>query len=305
MKKIYSSIMLLVLCLLGACSEDSLDDLKGTYDMDRYVFTRITEQSVEQIGKGIKVLHITLADEAGNQWALRIGSSNWILQEATYICTEEITADKQYSAVLQGSGSSGQVTGGNLEVTRIEDTYFMVGLLEISNGTQVNCEYKGTISFEVGEDDPEASGYTVALTTSDVITYDETGTPVFHSGITKYTFTVTDPDGADAALFDAIHAEGVETTALAGTYTIQGNAAEAWLMDNGWVFPEWGMAGGSYYVDGQGIKQYITSGTITVATAEDADGEMLYSFSGSGLGTVTAAGATGTGAFSILFATIK
>ncbi|MCD8080246.1 MAG: hypothetical protein LUF04_07495, partial [Bacteroides sp.] len=257
-----------------------------------------------KLGKGIKALNLDLTDEAGNRLTLRIGSSEWVLQEGVYVCTEEVVADKQYTASLQSSTVAGNIAGGNLEVTCVGETYFITGLLEMSDGQPVKCDYKGKLSFEIGEDDAEASGYTIVVTPSPVITYDEMGTPTFHSGILKYTFTVRDPQGNETASFDAINDEGLSTPDLVGSYTVQGSAAEAWLMDSGWVVPDWGMAGGSYYTDSQGSRQYIISGKITVAVAESTEGEPLYSFSGSELGTTTVAGDLGTGAFNIRFCTL-
>ena len=35
MKHLYKLVMLLALCVMGACSEDSIEDLQGRYDMAR------------------------------------------------------------------------------------------------------------------------------------------------------------------------------------------------------------------------------------------------------------------------------
>lgn len=76
-------------------------------------------------------------------------------------------------------------------------------------------------------------------------------------------------------------------------------------MDNGYAIPAYGAFGGSFYVDDAGNKQYIASGSITMTTAKDSEGNNLYSFSGSDLGTVDATGAEGTGTFSIKFASLQ
>lgn len=305
MKKINSLLTLLVLCLFfGACSEDSLEGLSGKYDMDRYIFTKVEKQSTDKLKKGIKSLNMTLADETDAYLAISFGSSEWVLQGGDYTPIEVVAIDKQYSAVLKKGGNSKNVTAGNLEVTLIGDTYFIIGLLKTADGETFKCDYKGKISFEIGIDDPESSGYTAILSTSSVVTYDNSGIPTVHPGVLKYTFTITDPAGKDAASFDAINIENAEIASLLGVYTIQGSAIEPWLMDNGWVVPDWGMAGGSYIVDAQGVKQYITGGKITISAVEGIEGDMLYSFSGANLTTLTATGATGTNAVNIRFATL-
>ena len=83
MKKIFSLWMLLAAVLLGAC-EESLDDLTGRYDFDRYRFTEVTEQSTDKLPKGIKVLNMTLADAEGNALEIGFGSREWVLQTGTY-----------------------------------------------------------------------------------------------------------------------------------------------------------------------------------------------------------------------------
>ena len=87
---------------------------------------------------------------------------------------------------------------------------------------------------------------------------------------------------------------------------MQGNAHDAWLCDNGWVVPDYNMAGGSYYVDASGVKQYITSGQIEVSTAMSSEGAALFNLVAKNLGTTTADGKTTstTGSFSVKFASL-
>lgn len=312
MKKINSLLIGCLLCLLAACNEESISDLSGKYDMDRYLFSRVEKQSTDKLGKGIKKLNMTLVDEEGNQLNLSLGSREWVLQEGVYTIGgngEPLTANS-YSASLNKGGSSVDIIGGTVEVALIGDCYFIAGLLQTpeistsSTATFIKCDYKGNISFEIGEDDPEASGYTAILTTSSVVLYDANWQPVFYPDVTKYTFTLTDPNGNPAGSFDAINVNNASGTDLVGSYTIQGNSSEPWLMDNGWVVPDYGMAGGSCYVDDGGITRYILSGKVSIAATMGIEGNMLYSFSGAGLTTSTAAGEAGAGAFNIKFATL-
>ena len=94
MKKIFSLWMLLAAVLLGAC-EESLDDLTGRYDFDRYRFTEVTEQSTDKLPKGIKVLNMTLADAEGNALEIGFGSREWVLQTGTYTVAGAVTGAMQ------------------------------------------------------------------------------------------------------------------------------------------------------------------------------------------------------------------
>lgn len=300
MRKINSLIILLVLCFLGACSEDAIESLDGKYDLDRYQFDEVTQEPTEKLQKGVKLLKMKLSDGT-NSLVLGIGSNEWVLQEGTYSPTATVAGNNQYSAVLNGSTIA---VSGDLDISLLEKTYYINGLLSDASGNRFKVDYKGALSFEIGEDDPESSGYVAILSTSMVVIYDANWQPVVYPDVTKYTFTLTDPDGNDAGSFDAVNVNNAETSSLAGTYTIQGNSTDPWLMDNGWVVPDYGMAGGSYYVDSDGTKQYITGGTVTVSAVEGINGDILYSFSGTGLTTSKSTGETGTGSFNIKFATL-
>ncbi|MDL2305726.1 esterase family protein [Bacteroides sp. OttesenSCG-928-D19] len=314
MRNIHTLLILLTLCFLGACTEDSLSDLTGKFNIERYAFTKVEGQSTDKLSKGIKQLNMTLVDGEWNQLVLSIGSREWTLQQGVYTLnsvgaplgantyTASLKKLPGYSSTIENTITD--ITTGSLEVSQVGTTYYIVGLLGTADGRQIKCDYKGHIAFEQGEDDPEASGYTAILTTSAVVVYDANWQPVVSPDVTKYTFSLTDPDGNAAGSFDAINVNNAPASALAGTYTIQGSAAQAWLMDNGWVVPDYGMAGGSFYVDDNGVNLYITGGSVTISAVEGIEGDLLYSFSGTGLTTSTAAGVAGTGAFSIKFATL-
>ena len=182
MKKIFQLTALLMLCFLGACSEDGLDGLSGKYDMERRVYNEVVAQSTDKLGKGVKQLNIKFADQVGNEWDLRLGSRDWVLQNGIFqakllersekdetMPKEPLTAGLLYSIVEQDT-----IASGDVEVTLLGDTYYIDGLFMSKTGKQYSCDYKGSISFEVGVDDPEASGYTTVLTTSPVFLMDGT-----------------------------------------------------------------------------------------------------------------------------------
>lgn len=272
--------------IAAACDEKPIDDLSGVYDdIARYDFTTVEQHATEKLGKGIKALVLTFKDAENHALALRIGSAEWVLKANTYAATPAVAADKQFSAVLDGSKT---VSEGKLNVNLINGVYIFSGLLKTADGQEFQCNYRGALAFEIGEDDPEASGYTIRFSAQPVYLTDAqgqlTGTV---PGVMQYTFVVADPKGAPAGQFVAINVENMEASQLGGTYTIKENATEAGTMANGWKLPaEWGgWSGGSYAVDDKGVAQFITAGTIAVKVDEDAEGTKLYSFSGTGLTT--------------------
>ena len=270
-----------------ACEEKPIDGLSGTYDnIERYNFTEVKQQPTEKLGKGIKALVIDLKDAAGHSMQMRIGSAEWVLKAGTYAAAETVAADKTFSAVL---GESRKVVSGNLNVNLVNETYIFSGLLTAEDGTEIQCNYRGVLAFEIGVDDPEPSGYTAVLAISPVLITDQSGQVTGTvPGVSKYAFTISDPDGANAAYFEAINTENLDATALAGEYTVKDNAQDALSMASGMQMPaEWGgFSWGSFVANPTGTKEFLAAGSkITVSVAESLEGEKLYSFSGSGLKT--------------------
>lgn len=302
MKKIFQLTALLMLCFLGACSEDALDGLSGKYDMERYVYKKIVGQSTEKLRKGVKQLNLKFADEAGNEWDLRLGSKDWVLQNGIFqakllekseenetMPKDPLTAGLLYSIVGQDT-----IASGDVEVTLLGDTYYIDGLFMSKTGKRYSCDYKGSISFEVGVDDPEASGYTALLVVSPVYELDANNQPVgIIPEVAKYSFTVSDPNGNGVAQFDLINKENLAVEALAGSYSVTGTS-DPGSMDAGNALPaEWGgWSWGSYFVD-KNAKQYIAGGTLEIAVATGMEGETLLSFSGKELNTTLGMDATG------------
>lgn len=271
-----------------ACEEKPIDDLSGTYDnIERYNFTEVRQQPTEKLSKGIKALVIDFKDAAGHSMQMRIGSAEWVLKAGTYAAAETVAADKTFSAVL---GESRKVVSGNLNVNLLNGMYIFSGLLTAEDGTEIQCNYRGVLTFEIGVDDPEPSGYTAVLTTTPVYITNQSGqvTGVV-PGVSKYMFVISDPNGANAAYFEAINTENLDATALAGEYTVKDNAQEALSMASGSAMPggDWGeISWGSYIVNHEAKKEFLMAGSkVAISIAESLEGEKLYSFSGNGLKT--------------------
>lgn len=291
--------MLLVMVGFTACDSDSIEDLKGEFsDITFCNFNTASVQPTEKLGKGIKALNTSFTDAAGNSLTLRFGSKEWILGEGTYKLVSSVSAASTYSGTVNGA----TITDGNMDVSLVGETYFVNGLVTTSDGKQYKTSYKGPMTFIVGEDDPEPSGYTMSIQTSEVSVFDwTTYQSTVYPDVTKYSITVCDPDGKQVAYFDVINGNNKEANQLTGSYTIVGDAHDAMQISAGYSVPEYSMAGGTSYMDAAGNTQYLTGGTVEITTATGIDGSTLYSFKGTDLATIDAAGATGSGSFNITF----
>ena len=304
MKRYLGFMLWLVVAGLGftACNDDALDDLQGVYsDMQIYQSNEATVQPTTKLKKGIKSLNVDIKDAQGNDITVNFGSSEWILPSATYTISDAV-ANK--TCIVKVNGETMQ--SGDIDVTLYSGVYYFSGLFTNAAGKRVKLDYHGSLTFEVGVDDPEASGYTFAIATSPVMSYDwATGQTTFFPDVTKYVMTVKSPEGKVVASLEAVNSNNLQAEGLAGTYTIQNGSTAPWLMDNGYAMPAYGVFGGSYFIDDAGNQQYISSGTIVIETAKDSEGMSLFTFSGSDLGTVDATGAEGTGKFTVKFASME
>ena len=297
MKKFRYIIMLLAIIGFTACDSDSIEGLKGEFsDVTFCNFNSASVQPTEKIGKGIKALNVQFADATGNNLALRFGSKEWTLGEGTYQLVSEVSAAGTYAGTVNGAA----ISEGNMDVSMVGDTYFVSGLVKTSDGKQYKTYYKGPMTFIVGEDDPEPSGYTMSIQTSAVAIMDwTTWQTTTYPEVTKYSITINDPSGAQVAYFDVINDKKAEQ--LTGSYTIVSDAHEAMQISAGYSVPEYSMAGGTAYLDEAGQMQYLTGGNVEITTATGIDGSTLYSFKGTGLNTIDITGATGSGSFNIMF----
>ena len=305
MKKYIGSILSLFIAGLcfTACDNDALDGMQGVYaDMQNYTSQEAIVQPTTKLKKGVKALNVDIKDVKGTTIQVSFGSTEWILPAASYTVAETV-ANK--TCVVKVNGEA--MKSGDIDVSLIGGKYYLNGLFANAAGQRVKLNYVGELAFVVGQDDPEASGYMMMIDEQPVTSYDwATGQTTVIPGVTKYSVSVTSPEGATTLYLDLINASGNTATGIVGTYTVQGNAHDAWLCDNGWVNPAYNVAGGSYYVDASGVKQYITSGQIEVSTAMSSEGAALFNLVAKNLGTTTADGKTTstTGSFSVKFASL-
>jgi hypothetical protein len=291
--------MLLAVIGFTACDSDSIEDLQGEFNNITFcTFNNGSVQPTTKLGKGVKALNTQFTDAEGNTLSLSFGSKEWILGEGSFSPVTTVSNAGTYAGSINGAA----INEGNIDVSFVDGTYFISGLVKTADGKQYKPYYKGELTFIVGEDDPEPSGYTMSIVESAVSVFDwTTFTQTDYPDVTKYTITVLDPNGQQVAMFDAINGNGKQAAALAGTYSIVSDAHDALQISAGYSVPDYGMAGGTSYLDDSGKMQYLTGGAVEITTAKSAEGETLFSFKGTGLETIDAAGTTGSGAFNFMF----
>ena len=299
-KILYIICAICAICVTTACDSDSIEGLNGEFsDITFCDFTTASVQPTVKLGKGVKALNTQFTDADGHNLTLTFGSKEWILGEGSFAPVASVSTDGTYAGSINGAA----ITEGTMDVSLVGETYFVNGLVKTQDGKQFKTYYKGPMTFEIGEDDPEPSGYTMSIQTSTVEIMDwTTWQTTSYPDVTKYSITVCDPNGAQVAYFDVINGNNKKADQLAGSYTIVGDAHDAMQISAGYSIPDYNMAGGSSFVDAAGATQYLTGGgTVEITTATGIDGSTLYSFKGTGVGTTDITGATGSGSFNIMF----
>lgn len=301
MAGVFTFLLPLSSVLFTSCDSDSIEGLNGEFsDIAFCNFDNATVLPTVKLGKGVKALNTQFTDTDGHTLALTFGSKEWILGGGTFTVVDNVTTAGTYAGTVNDSA----ISEGNIDVNIVGETYFVNGLVKTNDGKQYKTYYKGPMTFIVGEDDPEPSGYTMSIQTSAVSVFDwNTFTSTDYPEVTKYTITVSDPSGTQVALFDVVNNNDMKAEQLTGTYEIQSYSHEPMLIDAGYSLPDYNMAGGSSYLDDSGKMQYIVGGgTIEITTVTGIDGNLLYSFKGTGLLTVDIAGAESSeGSFNIPF----
>ena len=307
MKKYIYIVVACIATMFTACNTDAVSDLNGTYsNIQRYNYTQASVQPTTKLKKGVKSLNINFTDASNQTAAISFACAEWALQQNTYVVKTTAALDKECSGTINGK----QIVEGSFDVSTLENatdtTYFINGMVKLADGTESIINYSGVLSFITGVDDPEASGYTFTITEQPVSIMDYTTfTPVLYPDVTKYIISVNNPNGSKVAEFNAINANSLGA-ALTGNYTVESNAHDVKTVDAGYAYPEYNIFGGTFYTDGNGNMQYITAGTITIETATDSEGQVLFTFSGTAIASTDANGTAVTaGTFKIPFATLN
>lgn len=193
--------------------------MQGVYaDMQNYTSQEAIVQPTTKLKKGVKALNVDIKDVKGTTIQVSFGSTEWILPAASYTVAETV-ANK--TCVVKVNGEA--MKSGDIDVSLIGGKYYLNGLFTNAAGQRVKLNYVGELAFVVGQDDPEASGYMMTIDEQPVYDW-TTGQATMIPGVTKYSVSVTSPEGATTLYLDLINAPGKTATGIVGTYTVQGNA---------------------------------------------------------------------------------
>lgn len=165
--------------------------------------------------------------------------------------------------VSGGEAVATKITGGIVTVTKLEGEKAW----RIAWGEKYPVEYvfEGDIAALTKPKKPEGGASFDYAFTDEVTPGD---------GVDTHAIKITDKNGEEVAYLEILTANG--QTDLSGSYPSTSYASEPGQMRDGYNFPEWNFAGGSYYVEG-GENKYIGAGTATLVITKLATGAYKFS----------------------------
>lgn len=171
--------------------------------------------------------------------------------------------------VKDGAATATKITDGLVSVTSREEKVDGkdVTIWTIAWGAQYPVEllFEGAIPALTKPKKPDGPAVPNYL-------YTEVVTP--DAALDLHAVTITDKDGNELAYLELQTDPGA--TELTGSYPATSYASAPGQMRDGYNFPDWGLSGGSWYMDGS-EKVYIAAGSATVEVTKIATG--AYNFS--------------------------
>ena len=259
------SIILIGCMVLGltSCYKSVLDPLEGKFPAP----TRVNATQATATAEKLDAYHLFSLDlqEGGNAVHLALAGEKYYLPANTYIEAEEAAARKGNfilgKTTVNGTRvRSGKVVVAHTPIDEIKNHYDISAVLFLENGDPYTLSWSGDLEFYP---DPVEGDIVVENSLTEEVSTTEAGT-------VKHVVTILDADDAVAAYFEFYAAPG--TTGLAGSYTCieyAENDADGWVVSNGWSFPDWGIAGGSYYMK-DGVHVDIQPGQVVSVAALSA-----------------------------------
>ena len=133
MKKFRYIIMLLAVIGFTACDSDSIEGLQGTFsDITFCDFNNANVLPTTKLGKGVKSLNTQFTDAEGNTLSLSFGSKEWILGEGSFSPVTTVSNAGTYAGSINGAA----INEGNIDVSFVDGTYFISGLVKTADGKQ-------------------------------------------------------------------------------------------------------------------------------------------------------------------------
>lgn len=264
--------------VLSSCYQSVLDPLSGIFPSPNVVneFTSAAATSV----KGDKGRMIDIDLNGNTSVHLALVGNKYYLTENTYTEAQAMAAKNGNFIIGQTKVNGVGVKSGRVEVARVavdtetnsyslDDVYTINYVLFCEDGTPYKGSWSGKLAFYP---DPVLGDIIIENVLADAASPTE-------AGMVKHLMNLTDGDGNPAGCFEIFVDPGAAT--ITGTYVCKEYAetlGEGGIIANGYNFPDWGIAGGSYYMK-DGARVDVNAGQ-TVVIAPLSDKSYIFSIDG-------------------------
>lgn len=139
-----------------------------------------------------------------------------------------------------------------------------------SSDSDDNSDSSDSPDEPTSPDIPDAIDSSFTVTYSDVV--DAQG--ITYQALTLYTVHVYNADNAEILSLDLSNTKGLDLQSLSGDYQIVSYPTEPWFIDSGWYVNRPGFverSGGSWIIDSEAHKHFLTKGNIKVEFSHTAD----------------------------------
>ena len=261
---------------LGSCSKEIVYPKPEAVQAEEVTLTKVLYSKAEWV-ETTRVFTLELGNEgvsgsegkysgSGSVLSLTILGNKYYMETATYTATTSdaprngcYISDQTSYIRVGGSSDKYSVVDGDLCASSDGKYYYFFGHLKLENETFVKVNAKVELEYPY-EKMPEVEVFyevTEAVSVPD------------GSSVEVHAFSVKNGDDV-LGYFEITTAPGgkVESGDYVSTeYATNNNLTN--VLCNGWSFPAWGIAGGSFAVDASGTLQYIGPGEIVKVERKD------------------------------------
>ena len=286
---LYALSVLAALWSFSSCEEPEPEYV----ETEPVVLDQIKETSATMVTETDFILNSVFSGK-GYTVTLSICNKGLSLASGIYTLKDDLAAIGDCNVTVNDGSTDVKYTSGSVIIRDVEGGYSIE--FKLAGKTSLAFTYDGPLSYPF---DVTPSSNTFFMMEGDVTTMNEQWQTVIISGVTKYSIYVVNKDGKDIACLELIGKPGLTLPELTGTYTARSSSSEGTLVAGSYSW--WGGGSGSYFTDGSGVAQYISSGKVVFSVINGSDGNDYYSLTGTGLTLTTASGTKVTGDLAHVF----
>ena len=265
-------LYLLAIVLLAISCEKSQNQNSET----AVTLTSVTRSSASLISDETLNLQATFTGE-GYTLSISMKSNGLALPTGTFDADSYV--ENGCKVHVNDGYANRVISSGSIAISRSGDNYTIKADLD-SKTHSYKFNFNGTIEFKLNLEVSE-----------NIIFAAENKNPGANS---SYIVSVISPENEALVSIELINKPGLSLLELVGDYSLRSNSTSEGSAVAGAAF--WGNGSGSWYIDNEKTRQYVSAGQISLTKTSNGAGGYYFTLIGSGLSTVDLSDKKGTGA---------